>query len=307
MIVFLRYSLRWIGLVVAAGLSVGVPAECAQDEADIPEVAPVEQAPPSMTKEQYVQWIDQTVLGSSEGSLEVRAQLETILALKIEYLDRACGITGSQKRKLELAGRGDVKRFFDAVDEHRQRYDAVKNRQQAFAKLQTEVQALANRRGKQLFDEASIFAKTLSKMLTAEQTARIDTAARRSRSFRHRAKVDLVVQSLDVLAGLRDEQRRRLTELLVRETRPARNSLADFDVEIVIAQAAQLPESKIRPVFDDDQWRSVAPVLQTLKQNYHELLHDVQLAGKDESGLDPSDRVEVPPAPADRDKSPGNH
>ena len=26
MIVFLRYSLRWIGLVVAAGVSVGVPA-----------------------------------------------------------------------------------------------------------------------------------------------------------------------------------------------------------------------------------------------------------------------------------------
>ena len=231
------------------------------------------------------------------------AQLETILALKIEYLDRACGITGSQKRKLELAGRGDIKRFFDAVQELGRRYDAVKDSQEAFAKLQSEVQALANRRGKQLFDEASIFAKTLSKMLTAEQTARIETAcagrvlsAIEPRStWSSRAWTSWLASATSNAGGS--------PSCSVRETRPARSSSADFDVEIVIAQAAELPESKIRPIFDDDQWRSVAPVLQMLKQNYHELLHDVQLAGKDEPGLDPSDRVEVPATPADRDKS----
>jgi hypothetical protein len=155
-----------------------------------------------------------------------------------------------------------------------------------------------------MFAEGSIFGKTLARVLTADQTGKIETALRRSRSFRHRAKVDLVVQSLDIVAGLSDEQRERLAQLLERETKPARNSVVDFDAEIVIAQAAQLPESKIRPIFDADQWRAVSPLLQTLKQSFQETLHDIPLAGLDEPGVHTSDPAETRRAAPGAEKSP---
>jgi hypothetical protein len=299
-----RLTLRRLWVMAAAGLAVAMQSARAQEEAEaLAQPVPDQQA--SMTREQFHQWIDQVALGSEDGLPVARTDLETVLDLKIEYLERTCAITAMQKRKLQLAGRGDIKRFFDRVADHRQRYEEVKDSQQELGKLETEIQSLAKLRGKPMFEEGSIFKKTLSRLLSADQTARIEAAARQSRSFRHRAKVDLFVQSLDIVAGLSDRQRERLTELLLRETRPARNSFVDFDVEIVIAQTAELPESKIRPIFDRDQWHAVAPVLQALKQSYQETLHDVELAPDDEVRQHSSASADTLPATSDPKKCKG--
>ena len=149
-----------------------------------------------------------------------------------------------------------------------------------------------------MFVESSLFGKTLARILSPDQSAAIETAVRRSRSFRHRAKVHLVVQSVDIVAGLSDDQRARLTELLLRETRPARNSFVDFDVEIVLAQTSMLPEAKIRPIFDRQQWQVVAPILQGLKQNYQATLHDIPLARSDDPPPPPAETARARTAPA---------
>jgi hypothetical protein len=301
------HSLRWIGLVAAVGLMIGGQAAGAQqqEELEAPDQAAPAQRQVAMNREQFQQWVEQIAIGSSEDELEARGELETMLALKIDQLERTCGISSIQKKKLQLAGTGDIKRFFDRLDDHRRKYDQIKDDQQAFGKLQIEIQELANRRGNQMFAEGSIFGKTLARVLTVDQTSKIETALRRARSFRHRAKIDLVVQSLDIVVGLSDEQRERLTQLLERETRPARNSFVDFDAEVVIAQAAQFPESKIRPIFDADQWRVVAPLLQTLKQSFQETLHDIPLIGFDEPSLRAGGQNEARRASPDPEKSPG--
>jgi hypothetical protein len=302
---FQRRRLRWLSVIIAVGLAGTLPAARAQVADEAPEQPAPEPPQITMTPEQFQHWISEAALGSEDGSVDARTSLETILALKIEHLERACGISGSQKRKLQLAGRGDIKRFFDRVADQRRRYEQVKDNQQELGKLQTEIQQLASLRGKPMFEEGSIFGKTLLKLLTADQVVKIETAARQSRRFRHRAKVDLVVQSLDVVAGLSDEQRERLTRVLLRETRPARNSSVDFDVEIVFAQAGDLPESKIKAIFDQDQWRAVAPLLQTLKQSYQATLHDVALEPDNERRLHPSELAETSPAPTDSEKFKG--
>src|SRR5262245_57958085 len=42
--------------------------------------------------------------------------LETALRQKLETISWVCGLTESQKAKLELAGHGDIKRFLERVD-----------------------------------------------------------------------------------------------------------------------------------------------------------------------------------------------
>ncbi len=81
----------------------------------------------------------------------------------------------------------------------------------------------------------------------------------------------MVVEVFDVATGCSDEQRERLTKLLLQETRlPSR--LDDDEISVMLAQAARLPESKIRPIFDESQWRSVSRLLEELNANLKEEL-----------------------------------
>ncbi len=56
--------------------------------------------------------------------------------------------------------------------------------------------------------------------------------------------------------GLTDDQRRRFETLLLEETRPPKEfGVADY--QIVMYQAAKIPEAKLKPIFDDLQWRTL--------------------------------------------------
>ena len=51
-----------------------------------------------------------------------RARLDANLGLRIDDLDRACSITEVQKKKLKLAGLGDIKRYYDRVEDLKRKY-----------------------------------------------------------------------------------------------------------------------------------------------------------------------------------------
>jgi hypothetical protein len=107
-----------------------------------------------------------------------RDQLVSELALRIVEIDRACDLTYAQKRKLRLAGRGDIKRFFDRFEAVKQKLRSMQNDkpmvQQIFAQyiipLQTAFQA-------GLFHEKSLLVKSLHTTLTSEQLARYKPVA----------------------------------------------------------------------------------------------------------------------------------
>jgi hypothetical protein len=50
------------------------------------------------------------------------ANLEAFLERQVEDADRAWGLTAAQEEKLRLAGRGDMKRMFDRVEEMRREW-----------------------------------------------------------------------------------------------------------------------------------------------------------------------------------------
>ena len=63
-----------------------------------------------------------------------------LLSLNVEDLERTCGLTPVQKKKLLLAGRGDIKRFFDRVEDIRKKFDKVKNDQNQFGLMWQDIQ-----------------------------------------------------------------------------------------------------------------------------------------------------------------------
>jgi hypothetical protein len=196
--------------------------------------------------------IDQWVFGRFGGSGGARNKLDSSLSLRIDDLERTCGLTEFQKKKLRLAGRGDIKRFFDHVEDLKRKYAQGQN--VAGANVWQEVQPLQVEINSGFFGDDSIYAKTIRRTLSGDQAARFESMMRERKLVRHRSTVEWFVVHLDKGLGLTDDQRRRFVDLLVSEARPPRR-FGHGDYWYLMLQTAEVPEAKIKPIFDAPQWR----------------------------------------------------
>jgi hypothetical protein len=205
-----------------------------------------------MNDDQFDQWVFGNMGLGTAGS--ARNRLDSLLTLNVDDLERTCGLTPVQKKKLLLAGRGDIKRFFDRVEEIRQRFTKGQNDQNQFAQLWQEVQPLRNAYHAGFFGEDSIYAKALKGTLTPDQVEKHEAVVLDRTLYRYWARVDLAMELLNNEVGFTDDQRRQLVKLLHEETKPPRR-LGQNDYYVVLYQLSRIPEDKIKPVFEDVQWR----------------------------------------------------
>jgi hypothetical protein len=252
MILIRRYS--GFIVVLTATLSIACTGRAARAQDDVVVEENEEAAVNMVVNMAGVEQVDQMLYGrfGMGGAGVARNKLDSALALRIDDVDRLCGVTEAQKKKLQLAGRGDIKRFFDRVDETKRKFQVAQNNQ--FNNIWQEIQPLQTELNSGLFGDDSFFAKTVKRTLNAEQAAKFENAVRRRSLVRYQATVVWCVAQLDRSVGLSDEQRRRLVELLVKETQPPKR-FGQNDYWFMMLQASKLPESKIKPIFDDIQWR----------------------------------------------------
>jgi hypothetical protein len=262
--------LRWQRLLSVA-LVIGMfgfgAAAVGQEEGE--DEAAMIVAQPAFADENFDQWVFQNQGNAQNG----RRRIEQMLTLQTEEIDRSCGLSDAQKKKLQLAGRGDIKRFFDRVEDARKIFQAVKNDQNKFQEIWQHIQPLQTELSAGLFGESSIFRKTIRKTLTADQAARYEKIEHDRTAARYRAKIELAVAMLDNGLPLNDEQRRKLVALLVEQTKPPKR-FGQYDYYVVMIQMAKLPEGNVKPLFDTVQWKALQQQLnnmrgmeQWLKQN----------------------------------------
>jgi hypothetical protein len=226
--------------------------------------------------EQFTGWTDETfdqwVFGQRTPAA-AKTRLLSLLTLQIEDVDRTCGLTETQKAKLELAGRGDLKHLYDRVAEKKRKLQLVKNDRNKIGTIFQEIQPLQSAFNSGPFDESSIFFKSIKGTLDPAQTAKYDKTLNDKRLFRYKAKIDLTVAFLDNAVGFKADQRKKLAELLLAETKPPKR-YGQYDYYVVMWQAAKLPEDKLKSLFDNTQWKLLTRQLtqvqgmgQFLKQN----------------------------------------
>ncbi|SIO58134.1 hypothetical protein SAMN05444166_5573 [Singulisphaera sp. GP187] len=205
---------------------------------------------------------DQVVFGNVRTPAAALARLETLVKLKIDEVDRIARLTDAQKRKLELASRGDIKRYFDQVAEKRKAFQLVRNDQQQFAAFYQQLLPLrtALTQG-QFFGAASIFAKTLRKTLDERQVLAYDNLDRQRRLLGQQARIGRILAILDNSVGLQASQRQQLLKLIVEETHPSKVS-GTYDLYLVLFQLSRLPQDRIKPIFRDAQWQLVKTQLE---------------------------------------------
>jgi hypothetical protein len=122
---------------------------------------------------------DQTVFGDArpQAVYAAKNRLNEILARKVVALDRIYGLSETQKQKLKLAGRGDIKRLDDRLESQRQKFVAprrVVRGNQVIEFKDTEISALRALMKSGPFGDESLFAKAQRTILTPEQVLKYE-------------------------------------------------------------------------------------------------------------------------------------
>ncbi len=210
-----------------------------------------------------LQAFDRYLFGNRPTQQDARIPFETGLSKRIDYLARACGLTDLQKKKLQVAGQGDIKRFFDRVAEARRGIQSIDDgRRLVIGKV---YKPLADELSTLLVADGPILGKALARTLTDGQRTVLEKDAGDRRVFRNRAAVRWTVVLLARSLGLLDEPRRRLELLLLEETIPP-IKFDSFDYWLVMYQASRIREARMRPIFDDVQWRVMTQELTAARQ-----------------------------------------
>ncbi len=174
----------------------------AGQEADGREVVDTDVQQGVWTDEQFDAWVDQIVSGINDQDSAERGLLHERLEFKLDWIEATCKISDAQKKKLQVAGRGDIKRFLDELREIKRRFRRIKSDPLEFAKLQQRLGEIQTSSGADLFGEASFLSKMLQKTLSGDQAAAYARAMAESTAFLRRAAIAQAVQICDVAIGL---------------------------------------------------------------------------------------------------------
>jgi hypothetical protein len=266
-----------IVLEAAAGQAQRVPSppqrRPAQPRRDLLALPPPGAA---ITDEQF----NQSLFNPVGGADRARARLEARLAWEIKRIDQVYGLSSEQKHKLEVAGRGDIKRLFDDVRKQQERLESARGdvlQYRAILKGLKPLRVDAHL----LFIEGSLFAKTLKTTLSPAQRARYE----KDRRDFYRGRVGWAVSFLEHRLRLSQDQRDRFAALIVAETHPLRR-YGESDFSAILFQASQLPEGKLRPIFDEDQWLLLAGQFQDVKRLERDLVAEGYLPENQPEGTE---------------------
>jgi hypothetical protein len=202
--------------------------------------------------------------GPSQNESGARAYFTTLLKRKIQEISRICDLTEEQKKKLCLAGNGDIARFFQGVEAKRRELEKISGEVRLvkvggeirLGNFQQSIAIPAKDFQKDLFDVDSLFAKTLKRTLDATQLARHEITERKKLLVQYHRDILGVVLREKRLLNLRRDQSEQFKKLLLEQTEPKSYPGLD-EYSSILFQASQIPEAKIKPIFDDPQWVSL--------------------------------------------------
>jgi hypothetical protein len=248
----------WGALLLLALLAVPQPVLASVDDGEPPPPADQQGNGDFMVNEaNFDQWIFQGSGSAAAG----HARLKSHLKLKLDELARVCNLTPAQHQKLSLAGHGDMKRFFDQVEVVRKKFLEVRNDQHRFNQIWQEISPLQQKQAAGLFNDSSMFAKTLRRTLADDQQAKYQAVVDERRRFRYRAMIEVWLVSLESSVALRHDQHEAILKLLIEETQPPL-VFGQYDSHYVMYALSKLPAQKLKPIVDDRQWQLLQQQMQ---------------------------------------------
>jgi hypothetical protein len=107
---------------------------------------------------------DRWLFADERSDEERRRHLNDILLARIEVAARGKKLTDPQRAKLRIAGKGDIKRFFDQVEERRSAFETDRRTYKTGLAALRRLDPLSQIYKQGPFGEGSLFAKTLQRI-----------------------------------------------------------------------------------------------------------------------------------------------
>jgi hypothetical protein len=197
--------------------------------------------------------------------LTARKRCEDLLQVSLDLVDQAAALTATQKSKLELAGQIDIHRFFASYQQIRQNIPtgeiANKEWQTRLEELRDEVLPLKKRYHQGLHGEASLFAKTLSTTLRAEQSRNVDQLLEKRARNMYLNDIRVTLAAVDRIVPLTRKQRSHISKLLIsRNPPPASYRTATTPIRQVLLRMVEV-EEEIRGVFSEQEWMVIGKLI----------------------------------------------
>ncbi|MFM9964747.1 MAG: hypothetical protein ACKV2Q_26370 [Planctomycetaceae bacterium] len=241
-------------ILTLAGMFLSSTVAMAEFEDDDPPAEALLGQPQAQNFEMPENQFDQWVFQNLQTVAAARKKLEQVLSLQLDDVDRACQLTEVQRKKLQLAARGDMVHYFEKVEVVRKKFLLVRKDQQKFNEIWQDIAPLQVQFQAGLFGQDSFYQKTLRNMLKGEQLSKYSQIDGDRRKFQYRAKVELVVAMLENALPLRDEQRQKLITLIVEQTKPPL-SFGQQDYYVVMWNISKIEEKTLKPLFTDAEWK----------------------------------------------------
>jgi hypothetical protein len=181
----------------------------------------------------------------------------------IDHADAIVGLSATQRRKLELAGKVDFKRF---TDERKAPHGGQGAPPQAVLARPVSIAFDRALRIKTISgfiaEESSLFRKLLKHVLNDEQFGKLNDSDALRRRFADDAAQQSTVAAIAERVPLSTSQWAELSNLLGQVVGLAVEQ-SPFDCWAI---AAQVPRSRLKPLFDESQWELFERMLDTKPQ-----------------------------------------
>jgi hypothetical protein len=202
---------------------------------------------------------------SQMTQLEARQKCEEALQRALDLTQSAAKLSAREREKLAIAGRLDIHRFFE-------RYDAAKRSipfgnvgrdkwQQVSTESHGAVRPLSREFMSGLHGSDSVFNKSLSTMLDADDLARVKRAKFASDRAAYAEQIATAMLVIGRQASLSVEKRQAIKEKLLNETQPPAmfgNSL--MPLYFVLANMGDI-EDELRGMFSEQEWRVISKLI----------------------------------------------
>ncbi len=112
---------------------------------------------------------DDWAFGGEDGQQRFRNQLDDLLKRKLDVINRVFQLTEPQRRKVKLAGLGDIKHLIAMVDDSRREFERASFDVRRLPELRRQLHLIDVRISSGPFEAGSMLAKTVRKMFAESQ------------------------------------------------------------------------------------------------------------------------------------------
>ena len=205
--------------------------------------------------------LEQIVFSNRHGQSAV-ARAQTSLDLQLSLVERIGNLSDEQKEKLELAGLGDIHRFFSRFETLRRNTPTGQITMDQYQKMWQEAQPLQKRFQAGLHGRASLFEKTLRNTLDESQLSTFQKIDAERRRRQYAAIVRATIAQIDRAVPLTADQRTRLTDLVLTRTEPPEIWGESYhQYHVVLMHMSKLPDEELKPIFLENEWKAVEAIL----------------------------------------------